>query len=797
MQRTATVVTFLLASAVLTGSIGSHVVSPSPAREALDALAQAEASLLALPLSDAARAAAVQAELVNIATARDILATSDLPSPDTRALRIAELALAGKTDLLAFGLDPTLQPLFDRQVQNIADARESLRILDDIRLSSAQKAAALTRLASEREIAGADLGTVLATSTSIVATVTTLAASHGYVLTLHERQALAALDARADHAEVAQAIEAFAAFERTVTGPLPVHLLARASLIDAAGRLEAAAPTSAACSGLPIPEDATLPGIIELDLEGCLNTHARDFVFTIDLGGEDVYTNNAGGNGYGADPCLETEVHPAGALIDLAGDDRYVSGRACGVNGGAIGGSGFLYDAAGDDVYLARGLGTNGGGHAGHGLLLDLAGDDNYTATEKWGTNGGGFVGVGLLIDLEGVDVYTADASGTNGGAEIGAGLLIDGAGTDTYDGGSRATNGGAYLGTGFLLDASQARDLYLTADGVYGTGVGKNGGGASAGTGFLFDEGGDDWYVGGDSGSNGGGWYGVGFLIDVSGDDQFDGGENGVNGAGWALPPGSHFIARSEIPPGAGFLVDLSGDDNYTSEKFGTNGGCYIGSSFLFDGEGDDFFHANGGGGVNGGAGGKAKGLCPAFFMNQGGDDQYITEFDGDIESPSNPRVSQFHGGDGANGGVGGVGGLTFFFEIGGDDFYQAHKRGVNGGGMGGMALLLDTSGHDTYEGTSQGVNGGGYTYGNLPTDAGFGLGSSGPGVGFLFDLSGDDTYIAHGASGTNGGTSGPGAFGLLYDRGGLDTYEDNEGGSGTDVTVMPKGLFGAQIDA
>ncbi len=232
---------------------------------------------------------------------------------------------------------------------------------------------------------------------------------------------------------------------------------------------------------------------LALDLDGIDTTYTNNCAFTLDVGGNDVYENNAGGskitNVDAGNGCILDRVGATGAALDLDGDDRYGTGKWCGQNGGGFLGTGLLIDQAGNDTYTAGNQGTNGGGALGTGLLIDQAGDDTYTAGST-GTNGGGYLGTGLLIDQAGHDTYTAGDSGTNGGGTFGTGLLIDQAGDDTYTAGNTGTNGGGYLGTGLLIDQA-----------------------------------GDDTYTAGNHGTNGGGNLGAGLLLDASGNDAYKSG--------------------------------------------------------------------------------------------------------------------------------------------------------------------------------------------------------------------------------------------------------------------------------
>ncbi len=155
--------------------------------------------------------------------------------------------------------------------------------------------------------------------------------------------------------------------------------------------------------------------VYEFDLQGQDSVYNRDMILVLDLGGEDFYRNNAGGNNLrdvGPPPlggvCPEL-THAAAALIDLGSDNdvhqRFGANRNYGMNGGACRGSGFLFDAGGDDTYVAGSHGTNGGAVLGTGFLLDAGAGD---------------------------DTYSAGCHGVNGQADLGAAFLIDGGGTNT-----------------------------------------------------------------------------------------------------------------------------------------------------------------------------------------------------------------------------------------------------------------------------------------------------------------------------------------------------------------------------
>lgn len=173
---------------------------------------------------------------------------------------------------------------------------------------------------------------------------------------------------------------------------------------------------------------------------GAPNTYVTDFQVSVDLGGDDTYTNGAG---VGA--CLAAGVantRCVGVAVDLGGDDVYAAveslrcGTAtCGQGVGSVG-IGMLVDADGDDSYTTIGslgaagcsdtqwcgfLAAQGTGSVGVGVLADLAGDDAYVAR--------------FLRHAVGPDgIEAPEGISAQGVAILGAGLLWDAAGDDSYE---------------------------------------------------------------------------------------------------------------------------------------------------------------------------------------------------------------------------------------------------------------------------------------------------------------------------------------------------------------------------
>ena len=251
-----------------------------------------------------------------------------------------------------------------------------------------------------------------------------------------------------------------------------------------------------------------------------------------------------------------------GVLVDAAGKDSY-SSRALGL-GASFFGLGLLLDKSGDDRYEVSfgGQGACFGG--GAGLLVDLEGNDSYVSGgtyRDWREPGAAksFAqgaaaglrpfcrgGLALLYDRSGADSYQADYFGQGAGYWGGCGMLIDGAGDDSYSAGRYAQGCGLHSACGWLSDRS-GNDRYQLR------GVGQ-GAGEDRAYGFLIEWGGDDSYRAEWMARGAAGTAGVGVLLELEGNDSYDPGRKAVDGFGvkvWELG-------------GLGFLIDCSGADSY-----------------------------------------------------------------------------------------------------------------------------------------------------------------------------------------------------------------------------------------
>ncbi len=311
------------------------------------------------------------------------------------------------------------------------------------------------------------------------------------------------------------------------------------------------------------------------------NIYDEDVALLIDMGGDDMYLNNAGGTRKGM---------PVSLVIDFAGNDSYITKENFSQGSGILGG-GFLIDFAGRNTFSAfkgsQGAGFFGVGiiinrgdkavfetrsfsqgvaQLGVGLVINSGGDSKFICSQ-WGQGLGLFGGAGVLIDTTGSDFYYMPGiqpdfrdpsqskvsmgqgfgrgfrpTGERMGVSGGTGILIDGNGDDIYIADYFAQGSSYYYGLGILFDRN-GRDRYLSGRYSQGAGIHST-------TGILIDSGGDDLYYASYGVSQGTGHdFGIGFLKDLSGNDQYYG-KTLVQGA----------ATRGSI----GILSDIKGNDRY-----------------------------------------------------------------------------------------------------------------------------------------------------------------------------------------------------------------------------------------
>jgi hypothetical protein len=314
--------------------------------------------------------------------------------------------------------------------------------------------------------------------------------------------------------------------------------------------------------------------------------YATPPLLILDGGGDDTYRFS----GY-------PEKYPLSAIIDVSGNDRYVSADTTkpGI-GGAVMGMSVVVDKAGDDYYEGATI-TQGCGIFGVGILLDYQGDDTYVAQSY--SQGCGVFGVGIHADSSGNDSLYCMVLSQGFGYSKGCGLLINYEGSDKYIAEDDTV----------INPASQTEEHNASL--AQGVGFGKradyiDGHSWAGGIGILCDIKGDDVYSAGLWAQGTAYWFAVGMLLDGKGDDSYE-------GVWYVQGSGAHFAV--------GYLDDFGGDDSYsatTNMAIGAGHDFTIG--YLNERGGNDTYDAPnlslGGGNANG----------IGIFHDHGGDDLYTT---------------------------------------------------------------------------------------------------------------------------------------------------------------------------
>lgn len=348
---------------------------------------------------------------------------------------------------------------------------------------------------------------------------------------------------------------------------------------------------------------------------GGTNIYGASVAAIIDTGGDDAYIGRTG-SGRGTAAGWPEGAPRAQVIVDLDGDDRYLSPGDVSA-GGAVMGVSLLYDAAGDDVYAASRI-AQGAGIIGHGALIDGDGDDHY-ALDAIG-QGAALAGTGLALDGTGSDYWSAALLAQGSGGPMGLGVLVDRHGDDVFSAGGRYPS--AWGTPGVFQALGQ------------GTGWGIRPA-LAGGIGLLDDRGGDDTYLGGNFSQGAGYFLGAGVLVDASGNDRYR---------------GTRYSQGSAAHLAAGVLVDGGGHDNYLGEIAANQGAAWdLAVGVLQDAAGDDAYR--GADLSQGSAAQNGVGL----FLDAGGADRFVA-----------PDSSQGHSGQLSYGEGRGSGNLAVFVDLG-----------------------------------------------------------------------------------------------------------------------------------
>lgn len=269
-------------------------------------------------------------------------------------------------------------------------------------------------------------------------------------------------------------------------------------------------------------------------------------------------------------------IHGVGVLIDSAGDDVYravTDAQACATAGYAL-----LLDRAGDDRYECYRNGQAFAGPNAAAALIDLAGNDRYVANDSdirypspqnaqhnasmsqgaasgWradyvdgvSVNGG----TALLLDAAGSDAYSCGVFGQGVGYWYGAGLLVDLGGADRYQGHWYVQGAAAHYAFGALLDRG-GDDEYAANQNM------SQGAGHDLSVGVLIDDAGDDSYIATTLGLGASNAAGIGLFIDKNGKDRYA--TPAGSCLGWCNPNDGIRAAMRAY----GLFFDFGGADSY-----------------------------------------------------------------------------------------------------------------------------------------------------------------------------------------------------------------------------------------
>ncbi|MBD3403330.1 hypothetical protein GF420_10580 [candidate division GN15 bacterium] len=359
----------------------------------------------------------------------------------------------------------------------------------------------------------------------------------------------------------------------------------------------------------------------------------------VDGGGNDTYRFTG-----------ENTERPIAAIVDLSGDDMYISEDTTkpGI-GGAVIGLSIVIDRAGNDRYTGHHL-CQGGGLFGVGAVLDYAGNDIYAS--RYLSQGAGAFGLGILSDSSGADSLYCWSMAQGFGFTHGCGLVLNGAGADRYV---------AEDDTLFSAASQTGEHNNSLAQGV---GFGRradflDGHSWAGGFGLLCDLSGDDRYQAGLFAQGCAYWFSVGMLLDGSGADSY-------SGIWYVQGAGAHFgvaylddfggddvyTATDNMAVGAGhdftigYLNERGGNDIYTVPNLSLGGGNANGIGIFHDHTGDDTYATKAGSTTLGRANGIDSGIrgvlhCFGVFIDGAGADSYREDWAGNnsrwIGPPSN----------------------------------------------------------------------------------------------------------------------------------------------------------------
>lgn len=300
-------------------------------------------------------------------------------------------------------------------------------------------------------------------------------------------------------------------------------------------------------------------GTVVVDTTGANNRHElTDVLLVVDTVGDDEYH-------------FDTTHHPrrgrVKALIDLRGNDHYVSATPAADPSAALMGVGVLVDLEGDDVHQASHL-AQGAALFGSALLLDGGGDDVFAAQGH--AQGFALAGSATLVNLGGDDEYIALTHAQASAGPGGVGVLIDRAGDDRYLLANQPLISPSAQSPEHNLSMGQGAARGLRADNSDGRSL-------AGGIAVLLDEAGDDHYRAQVFAQGAGFWEGAGVLLDLAGNDRYE---------------GVWYVQGAAAHRAFGVLHDRSGDDHHQASHSTSLAAAHdLSVGFLINGGGDDHY--------------------------------------------------------------------------------------------------------------------------------------------------------------------------------------------------------------
>lgn len=137
-----------------------------------------------------------------------------------------------------------------------------------------------------------------------------------------------------------------------------------------------------------------------------------------------------------------------GALIDLAGNDRYRA-QVFAQGAGFYEGLGILVDGGGADSFDAAWYAMGAAAHAAASVFLELGGDDRYQVSHSTSLGAAHDGSLAAFVDAEGDDTYALGDLGLGASHEDGVALFVDGGGANRYRVEAAACRAFGWVGNG------------------------------------------------------------------------------------------------------------------------------------------------------------------------------------------------------------------------------------------------------------------------------------------------------------------------------------------------------------